>query len=232
MIQLDKLLSLFNCTTPEEWGGAISRIAGDYGFSRTHFGIVSSKIVPFEKAFVTSNYPVAWRSHYDESKLSALDPIVLHCLDSMLPIVWSPDLFKGSEQNAIYEQAISYPLHRLTGEFGVLSFVTNDLDHAVNGRSFSGMADLSLLRDYAMESCLKFLRCEQLNGLSIKVTPREMECLRWIMHGKSSWEISQILHCAEATINFHVTNLKQKFNVHTRQQVVVKAIKAGLLTPM
>jgi LuxR family quorum-sensing transcriptional regulator LasR len=51
------------------------------------------------------------------------------------------------------------------------------------------------------------------------------------MVGKSSWEISKITGCSEATVNFHMGNIRQKFNVNTRQQAVVRAISLGLITP-
>ena len=49
------------------------------------------------------------------------------------------------------------------------------------------------------------------------------------MAGKSSWEISRILNRSEATINFHIANIKQKFEVGSRQQAIIKAIRLGLL---
>ena len=63
------------------------------------------------------------------------------------------------------------------------------------------------------------------------LTKRELEVIKWVMAGKSSWEISRITDCAEATINFHIANIRQKFNVNTRQQALVKAIALGIITP-
>jgi LuxR family quorum-sensing transcriptional regulator LasR len=64
-----------------------------------------------------------------------------------------------------------------------------------------------------------------------KLTRRELEVLKWVMAGKSSWEISRITNCSEATVNFHMANVRQKFNVNTRQQAVVKAISLGMIIP-
>ena len=64
-----------------------------------------------------------------------------------------------------------------------------------------------------------------------RLTRRELEVLQWVMAGKSSWEIARITSCSEATVNFHLANVRQKFDVNTRQQAVVKAIALGLLTP-
>jgi LuxR family quorum-sensing transcriptional regulator LasR len=40
-----------------------------------------------------------------------------------------------------------------------------------------------------------------------------------------------ITRCSEATVNFHLANVRQKFNVNTRQQAVIKAISLGLINP-
>ncbi|NMM29054.1 MAG: hypothetical protein HHJ12_17680 [Glaciimonas sp.] len=239
MVRLENLLRLFDCDTSDTWSATLFGIASDCGFSHTLFGIVPNKSVPLETAFLKSNYPDKWRTTYVDLQLHSVDPAVSHCLGSIQPIAWSPDTFKGREQNEFYEQAcgyglrsgISYPLHGASGEFGVLSFVTSNSEHDAISNCFDALAELSLIRDYAFESSTKFLRNAPSPPARIKLTSRELECLKWVMGGKSSWEISQILSCSEATINFHVSNFKKKFNVHTRQQAVVKAIKTGLIIP-
>ncbi|MBI3284933.1 MAG: LuxR family transcriptional regulator [Burkholderiales bacterium] len=239
MIQLEKLLHLFDCGTPETWSLALFAIARDCGFKHLLFGMMPSKTAPFETAFLKSNYPSSWRTTYDELRLHTVDPTVKHCLGSMLPIAWNSRTFKGRQQGEFYEQAcgyglrfgISYPVHGASGEFGILSFVSGDAAHLASHACASELAALSLLRDYAIASSTKFIEHAHAASGGAKLTPRELECLKWVMCGKSSWEISQILHCAEATVNFHVSNLKKKFNVNTRQQAVVKAIKQGLIVP-
>jgi len=239
MVKLEKLLSLFDCDTQEVWSKSLFAIAKDCGFSYVLFGIVPSKVVPLNEAFIKSNYPNAWRTTYDDLQLHSVDPTVSHCFKSMLPIVWKPETFKGKEQNEFYEQAcgyglrsgISYPLHGYSGEFGVLSFVTGDSENNKNNENFDKLSSLSLIRDYAIESSKKFFKNVNSSPLSIKLTARELECLKWVMGGKSSWEISKILLCSEATINFHVSNFKKKFDVQTRQQAVIQAIKSGLIIP-
>ena len=43
-----------------------------------------------------------------------------------------------------------------------------------------------------------------------KLTPREIECMKWVAVGKSNWEIGQVLGISEATAHFHVENAKKK----------------------
>ena len=239
MVDLEKLLELFECDTPENWSAAMLDIIQCSGFSHALYGIIPSKTMPFETAFLKSNYPEQWRKTYDKSQYHYVDPVVLHCLTSTLPIAWDANAFQGREQQEFYEQAsgyglrsgISFPVRGALGEFGMLSFVNSETNPPDSDAPYEALARLALIRDYVLESSIKFLHAADSTNAVPRLTPRELECLKWVMAGKSSWEISQILRCSEATINFHVSNLKKKFNVRTRQQAVVKAIKERLIVP-
>jgi diguanylate cyclase (GGDEF)-like protein len=64
-----------------------------------------------------------------------------------------------------------------------------------------------------------------------RLTARELECLQWSAIGKSSWEISTILCISESAVNFHMANIRSKFDVSSRRQAVVQAIRFGLIRP-
>ncbi|MEB0206218.1 helix-turn-helix domain-containing protein [Pseudomonas sp. CCC3.1] len=60
------------------------------------------------------------------------------------------------------------------------------------------------------------------------LTPKEQEILEWCAQGKTSAEVAIILKRSEATINFHIANLRLKFGVTSRHAAVLKAIKLGM----
>jgi DNA-binding CsgD family transcriptional regulator len=61
------------------------------------------------------------------------------------------------------------------------------------------------------------------------LTPKEMETLRWVQEGKTTWEIAKILGVSEATVKFHVGNVLRKLGANSRTQAVAIALKTGLL---
>ena len=63
------------------------------------------------------------------------------------------------------------------------------------------------------------------------LSPRELQCLAWCAAGKSTWEIGRILAISEWTVAFHLKNVRRKFGVSTREQVVARAIASGLIQP-
>lgn len=240
MVELGQLVGLLACDSEAAWGAALFDVARTLGFDAVLFGVVPSRHASLETSFLQSNYSPAWRARYDVQKLYQVDPVVQHCLTSALPIVWQADTFATPDQAALYAEASSFgirsgvtlPIHGCNGELGLVSFAT-DLPP---GRQFDErlghtMADLALVRDYAFESSLKFIKARSSAEAAPHLTRRELEVLKWVMAGKSSWEISRITECAEATINFHISNIRQKFNVNTRQQALVKAIALGILSP-
>ena len=235
MIGLEMLYNLFNCESEEMWEKYLFFIAASFGFKKILFGLTENREEGLKSAFLKSNYPPDWRVTYENSNFHLIDPTVSHALTSRLPLVWTSENFIGQKQKEFYEDAsglglssgITYPVHGANGEFGMLCFISDNMPEI----RFDTLAALSLVRDFVFESSAQFTKKRNTLLIDRKLTIKELECLKWIMGGKSSWDISQILGCSEATINYHATNLRKKFNVRTRQQVVVKAIKEGIITP-
>ncbi|MET0980905.1 MAG: LuxR family transcriptional regulator [Telluria sp.] len=239
MIETAQLVQLLEARDADAWRQGLFTLACSLGFEQTLYGMVHSRHAQFERAFLQSNYSTEWRERYDAERLAYVDPTVSHCLSSTLPIIWEPATFSSDEGHALYEEASSHgirtgvtlPIHGPNGEFGVLSFASDDAaGPACTRKTAHIMPALTLVRDYAFASSTRFI--DQVGGEAPpRLTRRELEVLQWVMAGKSSWEISMITRCSEATVNFHLANVRQKFNVNTRQQAVVKAISLGLLNP-
>jgi LuxR family quorum-sensing transcriptional regulator LasR len=240
MVKSDQLLRLVHSESPDAWSEVLYALAQECGFERVLFGLVASRHAKLENAFLRSNYPPEWRTRYDAARLAYVDPTVSHCLGSTMPIVWQPGMFCAPAQRELYEEAcgygilsgVTFPIHGPNGEFGVVSFASDSAPGAVTSRALEHhLPDLALIRDYAFPPASSFLGASAPAEIPPRLTRRELEVLSWAMAGKSSWEISKIISCSEATINFHMANVRQKFNVNTRQQAVVKAIALGLIIP-
>jgi LuxR family quorum-sensing transcriptional regulator LasR len=235
-VELDELL---HTDTASSWGEALFALGRRYGFSKVQFGMAGSRHARPESAFVQSNYPLKWRERYDAERLAYVDPLVTHCMGSTLPLMWQPEIFRSPAQRAMYEEAsthglragVTFPIHGPNAEFGSLSFAADVAPDAAYLKELTGvLPDLALVRDYAFASGVRFCP-PPTQETAPRLTPRELEVLNWVMVGKSSWEISKITGCSEATVNFHMGNIRQKFNVNTRQQAVVRAISLGLISP-
>ncbi len=239
---IDRLADLVSCNTVEEWRNLVFRMGGNLGYEQTLLAIIPDRNVPAEaeSAFLHSNYSSAWRNKYDAEKLDLVDPTLAHCLSKSTPLIWSPGIFSGRRQKEMYEEASGYgirsgvtlPIHGARGEIGILCFVSDTKpDRRFHKDARNNLPELSYFRDFVMESSLKFMKPAGNAEKPISVTRRELECLKWCAAGKSSWEIGHILNCSEATVNFHFSNIRRKFNTVSRQQAVVSAIRLGLILP-
>lgn len=209
------------------------------GFEQMMFAVMPQPKADPGNVFMLTSYDSAWREFYDKQKLIAVDPTVEYCFKTNTPLVWMPQSFKTSAQQSLYEEASSFglrvgvtlPIHGLNGEVGMLTCVRDQAP----GNAFlkdlgAKLGELSLLRDVAYESLSKFMITEQKDDEPPPVlTARELDCLQWMAAGKTAWEVGRILGISEAGVNFHFSNLRTKFGVTKRNDVVVKAIRMGLV---
>ena len=66
--------------------------------------------------------------------------------------------------------------------------------------------------------------------ITIHLTAREQEVLKWLIKGASNEEISHYLHVTIATVKAHLTSVFEKLGVTSRTQAIVKALKLGLVS--
>lgn len=62
-----------------------------------------------------------------------------------------------------------------------------------------------------------------------RLTPRELQVLEGIVHGKSNREIAEDLVITEKTVKNHITSLLGKLQVQDRTQAAVYALRQGLV---
>ncbi len=230
------------CKSLKDWRNLIFRLGSDFGYEQTRLAILPDPNAPVEaeNAFQHGNYSADWLNKYTAEKMHYFDPTFAHCLSKTIPLIWSPEIFSGKKQKDMYEEACGYgirsgvtlPIHGAKGELGIVCFVTDTKP----GKHFkmeahNTLPELTYFRDFILETSFQFMAPSKLHEVPPLLTRRELECLKWCAAGKSSVDIAQLLNCSVANVNFHFTNLRSKFNVSSRHQVVTKALCHGLIHP-
>jgi RNA polymerase sigma factor (sigma-70 family) len=64
-----------------------------------------------------------------------------------------------------------------------------------------------------------------------KLTAREKQVLQLIAQGKSNKEIATLLDLSVNTVSVHRANLMEKMNIHRTAELVLFAIRKGLVAP-
>ncbi len=63
-----------------------------------------------------------------------------------------------------------------------------------------------------------------------KLSTRELEVLQLIVHGKSNKEIAMVLELSANTVSVHRANIMQTLGMHNTAELVVYAIRTGLVS--
>jgi LuxR family transcriptional regulator len=74
-----------------------------------------------------------------------------------------------------------------------------------------------------------FLLGTDQDTLSLGLTVREIEILKWMADGKTSNDTAGILNLSVATVNFHMKNAISKLNAPNKTCAVAKALILGML---
>jgi LuxR family quorum sensing-dependent transcriptional regulator len=186
---------------------------------------------------LVSAYPTGWRDRYLDQRYVHIDPVVRRIKRDLSPFLWS-------EASPFAQEEDSAQVKRMFGEAGEfhlkagLAIPLITLEGAAATVSLGGEAiDLppsapgmiSMISAFAIARAID-LRDRRRKREQSKLTPREVECLKWAADGKTEWEISAILNISEHTADKHLANAHRKLGAANRAQAVANAIRWGLVS--
>lgn len=91
--------------------------------------------------------------------------------------------------------------------------------------------DALMLVSKAAFLALSRLRRAAAGTMPVVLTSREIECLAWVLEGKTNWEIGVLTGVSARTVQFHLANAARKLDACNRIQAGVRALLAGLAVP-
>jgi len=133
-------------------------------------------------------------------------------------------------ERAMTEAAIVVPIHMPYGQIGAVSFQPETSVCSDLSREFEEYGEiLGLLARKFICGYTKIANKQRWIPPDVRMSKREIECLRWAAVGKTDSEIAMIRGRSCATIRFHIHNAAQKLNAVNRSQAVFKAAQLGYL---
>jgi DNA-binding CsgD family transcriptional regulator len=208
------------------FGAAISAVGG------FHYAVGRFRPnTPRDQGIMLVHYPDTWLQHYHSNRYIEIDPTIDSIVNRNAPYAWKQlGAFDARRQRLFDDvrdlgvvEGLTVPIHLADGTTFVASFAAE-----VPGVSQRFRPLLSLVAAQFLE------RHTMLSGTpepSIRLTPREQDCLAWTARGKSAWEIGMLLGISENTVNFHIKNACAKLDSNGRMLGVVRAIMLGLISP-
>jgi DNA-binding NarL/FixJ family response regulator len=118
------------------------------------------------------------------------------------------------------------------------NYVRNALDAGARGYLLKSAIDVDLVGAIRsindgqrfIGSGLKYVAHDQDDELN-KLTAREKQVLQLIAQGKSNKEIATLLDLSVNTVSVHRANMMEKMNIHRTAELVLFAIRKGLVAP-
>lgn len=193
-------------------------------------------------ARIAGSSNVGWRAHYDERNFVKADDLLSAGLVSSAPTTWMTFREEQEQQGRtaeIYDEAREFglhdgfylPIHQSDGSvLGVSMMARQEMP-----KSRTTLAALHMLAVYYHLAAERLGLVSKLAPLDSSVpakaplTRRQLECLKWIRQGKTSWEISQILGISEHTVHEHLEQARTRLGVRTTTQAVLEAVVLGLI---
>jgi DNA-binding CsgD family transcriptional regulator len=181
---------------------------------------------------------------WERPRLALTSPITLACRYESEPFWCSSDGMHTQHYNphlvgldlrdfferAMTEAAIVVPIHLPYGQIGAVSFQPPVPEKDGLGPKFAEFGELlGMLSRKFICGYVKVMDKAQWIPSDVKLSKREIECLRWAAVGKTDSEVALILGRSCATIRFHIHNAATKLNAVNRSQAVFKAGQLGYL---
>lgn len=234
---LDMIHALTSCRDMDNFIPIASRLEGLTGCEHLIFGI-PERLGTGETvlADVNISYPQEWVDFYQAREFWRTDPVVLYSFEKSGPQCWADIYRHYPPDKEFMELAHTF----LGGKDGYTCLCRPTTGGEWTLVSLAGDFTRQNSRvDYILDRVTPHLHLALLaikkrdlaQTIIVKTTHREKEVLQWLKQGKTSWEISVILNVSEATINFHVKNIKKKLNAVSRSQAVATAIQYGVIGP-
>jgi len=228
---------------PEVSDVAGSRILDSYADSRGWSGYIcsveggrSGAHIPLKATGAVSSSARKLIEQYTREEFGDDDPVQCWIRDNAKPVIWTVDEFRhtGSPRQRElftivadegFHSGVSIPLFGPSNIRGTLvaldSAESIEVDRAID----------EIKESIPLGNSLITCACRQAppSPAAPALTAREIECLRWVAMGKTSWEISLILAISARTADFHVQNAMAKLDASSRQQAIYNAMGLGLL---
>lgn len=230
--------SVMQARTREEFREEIIRFTKQLGFETVSALTVIDQGLGRSEFITIDNTPQSYRDAYVDSSASKLDPVMQHCKRASFPIVWDQQTYvaqglgdKWEHQAQFgYSTGIAMAVHLPEGRHFMLG-VDRDKPLPGDKRELQRIvADLQLFTVHAQEAALRLLVSPELQPEKPRLTPRELEALRWTMDGKTAWEVGALLGISERTAVMHVNNAMHKLGCSNKHQAVLKALRLGLIS--
>lgn len=232
--QDEQLSALLKARNEQQLFDELVKVVRKLGFDRCSYGVRPPMPLTQPRIMLFDNYPAAWHDRYVAQNYMAIDPTVQHGLRSLLPLIWSDEVF--TEARNFWEDARSQglrygwaqPCRDPNGVAGMLT-VSRSHEPLTDDELRVKAPQLAWITQTAHIGMAQLLIKRYLPEPEQSLTAREIEVMRWTAEGKTSEEIGEIMSITARTVNFHTSSVVAKLRVANKTAAAIRAAMLGLL---
>ena len=211
--------------------------ANDLDFGLVGAVVMSEQADRAPEFAMLNNAPKGFEEASRDAAGSRRDPVLRQLKCTSLPFSYDQSTYVAAgaadlwEEQSLYgyKTGIAVALHLPGGKHFMLGFDRPEPLPA-NDQALTWMlANLQLMTAHAQAAALRLMAGHQPTEGFPRLTPRELDVLRWTHARKTAWEVSRILSISQWTVNFHMRSILGKIGVRSKHEAVARALACGLL---
>ena len=207
---------------------------GQFGFDYFCFYRIAAEMSEANTGVMARRMPDEWVKDYCDNQYADIDPVLRHCMRTIEPFEWCAAPRDPEREPRVAEYAAKVRDRGLWRSLNVPIPGTPGCEGNVwmGGREIDLTPRTQPLLHFI--SLYTFDRLRRVAGgtpvTTRHLSPREREVLAWVAAGKSSWEIGEILHITERTVEEHVQSSFRKLGAVNRTHAVALAVRDRIIT--
>ena len=204
------ILKLEHCSSSDEVGAAFAETVAPYGFNMVSCG--GSRETPSGRVwdFFFNTWPSEWLLEYQRNDYVRVDMLPAIARLSAVPFTWGELLRYRAQTPKQIEfhkrvrelgviDGFAVPIHQPGGDLGLCVSVST---HIINDPEEKLALHAASL--YVYHRCRAIGDLFDASLVKSPLSPRELECLKLVLDGKSDTDIGKIIGISHTTVHYHV----------------------------
>lgn len=189
---------------------------------------------------IVSNYPAEWHDLFRRRDYSLVNPILAACqrrggairwtdLESVIPLTRIQREYLEETRRIGLGSGCTVANHMPDMPTVSVHFVVPD-NGDLHPRPFMLAMLLGIAAGQQARNLWQARLPEVTSEAGERLSPRQVDCIKLVARGMTSWEIASVLGISDQTVSEYLTDARRRLVVSNRAQLVLKALKQGYFT--
>lgn len=215
---------------------AARAIGFEYGAIARHVHVQTGLMLPD----IASNYPAEWQDLFRRRDYSLSSPILAACqrrggairwseLDAIIPLTRIQREYLDELRRLGLASGCTIASHMPDMPTVSVHLVMRD-NAELSPRAFMLAILLGTAAGQQARALWQSHLPDAAADLAERLSPRQVDCIKLVARGMTSWEIAAVLGISDQTVSEYLTDARRRLAVSNRAQLVLKALKQGYFT--